>query len=122
MAADHGCRGLEIRTHPGEQVHIGLSHREVDRVRAEVVEEGLEIACLAGCARVCAPGPHEPVVAELRALIDLAHRIGEEAVRLVEPFGAPDLVAAVGRAAPVVARRGARGRGRCWGSTSTASR
>jgi sugar phosphate isomerase/epimerase len=31
---------------------------------------------------VCAPGPDEPVVAELRALIDLAHRIGAPSVRV----------------------------------------
>ncbi|WNV85761.1 sugar phosphate isomerase/epimerase family protein [Umezawaea sp. Da 62-37] len=136
LAADHGCAGLEIRTHPDEQVHIGLSRREVERVRAAVADSGLEIACLAGYAKVCAPGPDAPVIAELRALIDLAHRLGapsvrvfpggdeesrdrigavlddlrssgvrllvethdhhptgEAAVRLVEPFGAPGLVA-----------------------------
>ncbi|WP_106186800.1 sugar phosphate isomerase/epimerase family protein [Umezawaea tangerina] len=135
LAADHGCAGLEIRTHPDEQVHTGLSRREVSEVRAAVADHGLEIACLAGYARVCAPGPDGPVVAELRALVDLAHRLGapsvrvfpggdvesrdrigevlddlrssgvrllvethdshptgEEAVRLVRPFGAPELV------------------------------
>ena len=136
VAASHGCRGLEIRTHPDEQVHLGLSPREVDRARGELADHELVAACLAGYAKVCAPGPDEPVVAELRALIDLAHRLGapsvrvfpggdgesrdrigavlddlresgvrllvethdshptgEAAVRLVAPFGEPDLVA-----------------------------
>ncbi|HWO68615.1 MAG TPA: sugar phosphate isomerase/epimerase family protein [Umezawaea sp.] len=82
LAAEHGCRGLEIRTHPDEQVHIGLTRREVDRVRAEVADHGLVVACLAGYAKVCAPGPDEPVVAELRALIDLAHRLDAPSVRV----------------------------------------
>ncbi|MCS7484080.1 sugar phosphate isomerase/epimerase family protein [Umezawaea endophytica] len=136
LAADHGCHGLEVRAHPDEQVHIGLPAREVERARVEIADEGLAVACLAGYAKVCAPGPDGPVVAELRALVDLAHRIGapsvrvfpggdgesrdrigavlddlrssgvrllvethdshltgEAAVRLVEPFGEPDLVA-----------------------------
>ena len=136
VAAEHGCHGLEIRAHPDEEVHIGLSGSRIDRVRGEIADQGLVVACLAGYAKVCAPGPDEPVIAELRALIDLAHRIGapsvrvfpggdrdphdrigavlddlrsagvrllvethdfhptgEAAVRLVEPFGEPDLVA-----------------------------
>jgi sugar phosphate isomerase/epimerase len=136
VAAGHGCQGLEIRTHPDEEVHTGLSGPEADRVRGEIADHGLVTACVAGYAKVCAPGPDEPVIAELRALIDLAHRLGapsvrvfpgghgesrgrigavlddlrsagvrllvethdshptgEAAVRLVEPFGEPDLVA-----------------------------
>lgn len=136
VAAEHGCHGLEIRTHPDEEVRLGLPPSRIGRVRAEIADHGLVVACLAGYAKVCAPGPDGPVVDELRALIDLAHGLGapsvrvfpgghgdsrarigavlddlrsagvrlllethdshptgEAAVRLVEPFGEPDLVA-----------------------------
>jgi sugar phosphate isomerase/epimerase len=82
VAADHDCHGLEVRVHPDEEVHIGLTGRRVDQVRTQVADGGLVVACLAGYARVCAPGPDEPVVDELRALIDLAHRLGAPAVRV----------------------------------------
>ena len=66
-AAEHGCHGLEIRAHEDEAVHIGLTERESVQVRSRIADAGLEVACLAGYAKVCAPGPDEPVIAELRA-------------------------------------------------------
>jgi len=88
VAARHGCDGLEIRTHPDEEVHLGLTDRQADGVRSRIADGGLEIACLAGYAKVCAPGPDGPVVAELRALVDLAHRLGAPSVRVFPGGGA----------------------------------
>ncbi|PSL52732.1 sugar phosphate isomerase/epimerase [Saccharothrix carnea] len=79
LAADHGCHGLEIRVHPDEEVHIGMSPAQADRCREQVADAGLEIACLAGYPKVCAPGP---VIPELRALIELAVRLGAPAIRV----------------------------------------
>src|SRR4051794_848395 len=93
-AVSHGCDGLEIRAHADEEVHIGLSSRDTTRVRTQISEAGLRIACVAGYAKVCAPGPDEPVITELRALIDLAHRLGAPSIR-VFPGGdgtTPDFV------------------------------
>ncbi|HTI24545.1 MAG TPA: sugar phosphate isomerase/epimerase family protein [Kutzneria sp.] len=75
IALAHGCEGLEIRVHPDEEVHLGMTS-------GVVLDAGLEIACLAGYAKVCAPGPDGPVIAELRALIDLAHELGAPAIRV----------------------------------------
>lgn len=82
LAAAHGCHGIELRTHPDEEVHIGLSAPRIARLRAQIADEGLEVACIAGYAKVCAPGPDQPVITELRALIELAHRFGAPAVRV----------------------------------------
>ncbi len=82
IAAEHGCHGLEVRAHPTEAVHIGLTGREVAAARAQIADAGLEVACLAGYVKVCKPGPDEPVIGELRALIELAHRIGAPSIRV----------------------------------------
>ncbi|RSM41059.1 sugar phosphate isomerase/epimerase [Amycolatopsis balhimycina DSM 5908] len=81
-ALAHGCEGLELRVHPDEEVHWGLSGHAADRVRSFLADQGLAIAALAGYAKVAAPGADEPVVDELKALIGLAHRIGAPAVRV----------------------------------------
>ncbi|MEQ0557908.1 sugar phosphate isomerase/epimerase family protein [Amycolatopsis sp. NEAU-NG30] len=97
IALAHGCAGLELRVHPGEEVHLGLPPRAVDQVRSLLDGEGLAVACLAGYAKVAAPGGDRPVVDELKALIELAHRIGTAAIR-VFPGGdgdAPSRITAV---------------------------
>jgi sugar phosphate isomerase/epimerase len=81
-ALAHGCEGLELRVHPDEEVHLGLSGPAADRVRAVLADEGLAIAALAGYAKVAAPGADAPVIDELKALIGLAHRLGAPAVRV----------------------------------------
>ena len=96
VAVRHGCDGLELRTHPDEEVHLGLTDSQAESVRERIVDGGLEIACLAGYAKVCAPGPDGPVVAELRALIDLAHRLGALSVRVFPGGGAGGGVAGAG--------------------------
>jgi sugar phosphate isomerase/epimerase len=89
IAVEHGCRGLELRVHPDEQVHIGLTSGKISQVRSLIEDADLEVASLAGYAKVCEPGQDEPVITELRALIDLAHRLGAPAVR-VFPGGEAD--------------------------------
>ncbi|WP_410592326.1 sugar phosphate isomerase/epimerase family protein [Amycolatopsis sp. lyj-23] len=81
-ARAHRCDGLELRVHPDEDVHLGLSGRATDAVRTLLDDEGLVVSCLAGYAKVAAPGPDRPVVDELNALIALAHRIGAPAIRV----------------------------------------
>ncbi|WP_326948160.1 sugar phosphate isomerase/epimerase [Amycolatopsis sp. NBC_01307] len=81
-ASAHGCEGLELRVHASEEVHLGLPGRAVDDLRSLLSGQGLAVACLAGYAKVCRPGPDGPVIGELRALIELAHRIGAPAVRV----------------------------------------
>ncbi|WP_447002557.1 sugar phosphate isomerase/epimerase family protein [Saccharothrix isguenensis] len=79
LAAEHGCHGVEIRVHPDEEVHLGLTPARAERVRREVTDAGLEIACLAGYPKVCGPGP---VLDELRALVELAASLGAPAIRV----------------------------------------
>lgn len=72
-SAAHGCEGVELR-------NVDLPAPAV--TRSIVEDAGLAISCLAGYAKVCAPGPDGPVIAELRSLISLAHELGAPAVRV----------------------------------------
>ncbi|GAB3001791.1 sugar phosphate isomerase/epimerase family protein [Saccharothrix stipae] len=89
VAASHGCHGLEIRAHPDEEVHPGMSPARAAGARDRVADAGLAIACLAGYPAVCRPGPDGPVVDELRALVELAVLLGAPSVR-VFPGGDDD--------------------------------
>ncbi|SFE42190.1 Sugar phosphate isomerase/epimerase [Actinopolyspora alba] len=82
VAREHGCHGVELRVHPDEEVRLGMSSRKAADTRRLIEGEGLEVACLAGYAKVCAPGPDESPVAELRSLVELAGLIGAPAVRV----------------------------------------
>lgn len=113
LAADHGYRGVELRTHPEEPVHPGLSSLE----RADVVEAfkagGVEILSLAGYVKVAAEGDDEQVLAELAELVKLARDLGAGYVRVFpggddqDPADA-DATAArrLGAAAPAAADMG----------------
>jgi len=94
-ALAHGCAGLELRVHQDEEVHLGLSGSAADGVRDLLADEGLAVACLAGYAKVAAPGADGPVVDELKALIALAHRVGAPSVR-VFPGGDGDASRRIG--------------------------
>ncbi|QNE77191.1 TIM barrel protein [Streptomyces finlayi] len=115
LAAGHGYQGVELRTHPEEPVHLGLSSAE----RAEVVEEfrrgGVEILSLAGYVRVAAEGADEPVIDELAQLVELARDLGARYVRVFPGGGEQDPARAdataarrLGAAAPHAADHGVR--------------
>src|SRR5919109_309372 len=72
LAAAHGYHGVELRAHPEEPVHPGIDAGERAEVAAEFKAAGVAILGLAGYARVAAPGDDDPVLAEIRALLDLA--------------------------------------------------
>ncbi|WP_177198864.1 sugar phosphate isomerase/epimerase family protein [Streptomyces colonosanans] len=82
LAATHGYHGVELRAHPEEPVHPGIGAAQ----RAEVADEfrgaGIEILAVAGYARVAAPGDDGPVLAQVRALLDLAHDVGAPYIRV----------------------------------------
>lgn len=90
LAAEHGYQGVELRTHPEEPVHLGLSPDE----RAHVVEEfrrgGVQILTLAGYVRVAADGADGPVLDELAQLVELARDLGAPHVRVFPGGGGQD--------------------------------
>ncbi|GAA4997551.1 sugar phosphate isomerase/epimerase family protein [Streptomyces siamensis] len=89
LAAAHGYHGVELRAHPEEPVHPGLTAAERADVAAAFKSLGIEILGLAGYARVAAPGDDAPVLAEIRELVDLARDLGAPFVR-VFPGGDAD--------------------------------
>lgn len=82
LATAHGYHGVELRTHPEEPVHPGLGSAERAEVAAEFKGSGVEILGLAGYTRVAAPGDDEPVLAEIRTLLDLARDLGAPYIRV----------------------------------------
>ncbi|MFF2962305.1 sugar phosphate isomerase/epimerase family protein [Streptomyces sp. NPDC057963] len=99
LAAGHGYQGVELRAHPEEPVHPGLSAPE----RAGVVEEfkngGVEILAVAGYVRAAAAGDDKPVLDELAGLVELAHGLGAQHVRVFPGGGGQDPAAADATAA-----------------------
>lgn len=88
LAAAHGYDGVELRAHPEEPVHPGLSPARRAETAAQFAAAGVEVLAVAGYARVAAPGDDAPVLDEIRALLRLAHDLGAGAVR-VFPAPAP---------------------------------
>jgi len=89
LATTHGYHGVELRTHPEEPVHLGLGLAERADVAAEFKAAGVELLGLAGYVRVAAPGDDDPVLTDLRALLELARDLGAPFVR-VFPGGGTD--------------------------------
>ncbi|MFI2640261.1 sugar phosphate isomerase/epimerase family protein [Streptomyces sp. NPDC018610] len=90
LAVAHGYHGVELRAHPEEPVHPGLAPARRAEVAAEFKEAGVEIVGVAGYARVATPGDDAAVLAEIRALLELARDLGAPFVR-VFPGGDADL-------------------------------
>ncbi|MFD7813855.1 sugar phosphate isomerase/epimerase family protein [Streptomyces sp. NPDC059785] len=82
LATTHGYHGVELRAHPEEPVHTGTGHGERAEVAAQFDLAGIEVAGIAGYARVAAPGDDAPVLAEIRDLVDLARDLGAPFVRV----------------------------------------
>ncbi|MEU5630174.1 sugar phosphate isomerase/epimerase family protein [Streptomyces rishiriensis] len=116
LAVAHGYHGVEVRAHPEEPVHPGLSPDERTAVAAEFKAAGVEILGIAGYARVAAPGDDEPVLDEIRGLVGLARDLGAPFVRVFpggseeQPDADADAVAArrLGTAAEHAADLGVR--------------
>ncbi|MET9926226.1 MULTISPECIES: sugar phosphate isomerase/epimerase family protein [unclassified Streptomyces] len=113
LAAEHGYEGVELRAHPEEPVHLGLSSLE----RADVVEEfkaaGVEILAVAGYVQVASEGDDEAIAAELAELVKLARDLGARYVRVFPGGGDQDPADAdataarrLGAAAPAAADMG----------------
>ncbi|MFI1723831.1 sugar phosphate isomerase/epimerase family protein [Streptomyces sp. NPDC020489] len=102
LATAHGYHGVELRAHPEEAVHPGIDAAARADVAAEFRAAGVEVLGLAGYARVAAPGDDEPVLDEIRALLDLAHDLGAPYIR-VFPGASPGQPAA--EADAIAARR-----------------
>ncbi|WP_327367505.1 sugar phosphate isomerase/epimerase family protein [Streptomyces sp. NBC_01217] len=90
LAAEHGYQGVELRAHPEEPVHPGISTLE----RAAVVDEfkrgGVEILTVAGYVRIAAGGDDRAVLDELAGLVELAHDLGAGNVRVFPGGGGQD--------------------------------
>ncbi|MBL1080543.1 sugar phosphate isomerase/epimerase [Streptomyces actinomycinicus] len=89
LATAHGYHGVELRAHPEEPVHPGLTPDERAGTAALFKEAGVAVLSLAGYARVAADGEDAPVLAEIRDLLQLAHDLGAPFVR-VFPGADPD--------------------------------
>ncbi|MFG2945632.1 sugar phosphate isomerase/epimerase family protein [Streptomyces adustus] len=82
LASEHGYHGVELRTHPEEPVHTGLTPGERAEVAAGFKAAGVEILALAGYARVAAPGDDDAVIGEISDLLTLARDLGAPFVRV----------------------------------------
>jgi sugar phosphate isomerase/epimerase len=95
LAIGHGCAGLELRLHPDTGVYLGMPEAGQLAAREMIAASGLSVLALAGYARVAAPGPDIPVVAELTAGLRLAHALGAGSLRVFP--GGTDVPAAARR-------------------------
>ncbi|MBM7439047.1 sugar phosphate isomerase/epimerase [Streptomyces sp. HB132] len=115
LASANGYEGVELRAHPEEPVHPGLTRTERAFVADEFKRGGVEILTVAGYVRVAAEGEDAPVLAALAELVELAHDLGAAYVRVfpgggdLDPAEA-DAIAArrLGAAAPYAADMGVR--------------
>ncbi|MEU3839059.1 sugar phosphate isomerase/epimerase family protein [Streptomyces sp. NPDC028635] len=82
LAGAHGYHGVELRAHPEEPVHPGLSPAERADVAGAFKAAGVELLGIAGYARVAAPGDDGPVLDEIRALLELARDLSAPFVRV----------------------------------------
>ncbi|WP_327175911.1 sugar phosphate isomerase/epimerase [Streptomyces sp. NBC_01335] len=113
LAVEHGYQGVELRAHPEEPVHPGISASERAEVVAEFEKAGVEILTVAGYVRVAADGDDDAIVAQVAELVDLAHDLGAPYVRVFPGGGDQDPETAdaaaarrLGAAAPHAADRG----------------
>ncbi|MFG2356017.1 sugar phosphate isomerase/epimerase family protein [Streptomyces sp. NPDC048521] len=82
LATAHGYHGVELRAHPEEPVHPGLSPDDRAETAALFKGAGVEVLGIAGYARVAAPGDDGPVLEEIHDLLQLAHDLGAPFVRV----------------------------------------
>ncbi|RII19610.1 3-dehydroshikimate dehydratase [Streptomyces sp. YIM 130001] len=82
IAGEYGYHGVELRAHAEEPLHPGVGQGERDDAVGQFKDAGLEVVGVAGYPRVAAPGDDAPVLAEIRALTELARDLGAGYVRV----------------------------------------
>ncbi|WP_328302734.1 sugar phosphate isomerase/epimerase [Streptomyces sp. NBC_00435] len=82
LAAAHGYQGLELRAHPEEPLHPGSSAADRAAGLRTLASAGVTALGIAGYAQVAAPGPDEPVLTEIQALVRLAADLEAPYVRV----------------------------------------
>ncbi|MFE3324695.1 sugar phosphate isomerase/epimerase family protein [Streptomyces sp. NPDC059176] len=87
LAAATGFHGVELRAHPEEPVHPGITARERQAAAKEFLRAGVEVLTVAGYARVAGVGSDDAVRRELAGLLHLARDVGASNIR-VFPGGA----------------------------------
>ncbi|MCF6523729.1 sugar phosphate isomerase/epimerase [Streptomyces sp. JJ36] len=90
LAAGSGFHGVELRAHPEEPVHPGLPPAARAEVAGACAAAGIDVLAVAGYARVAEPGADEPVLTEVRALLELARDLGAGYVRVFPGGGDAD--------------------------------
>ncbi|GHH32780.1 sugar phosphate isomerase/epimerase family protein [Streptomyces candidus] len=87
LAVGAGFQGVELRAHPEEPVHPGIGPQARAATAATFADVGIEILAVAGYAKVAVPGEDEPVLAEVRGLLELARDLGAPYVRVFPGAG-----------------------------------
>ncbi|WP_171166185.1 sugar phosphate isomerase/epimerase [Streptomyces sp. I05A-00742] len=87
LAAAHGWDGVELRAHPEEPLHPGSGPAERAAAVRRFDADGVRILAVAGYVRAASPGPDEPVLTELDALVRLAADLGAPFVRVFPGAG-----------------------------------
>lgn len=115
LADAHGYDGLELRTHPEEPLHPDSPAGDRAAGLRTLRAAGVAALAIAGYAQVAAPGPDEPVLAEIRALVRLAADLEAPYVRVFPGGGGLPAAAAdahavrrLRTAAPFAERHGVR--------------
>ena len=87
LAQETGYRGLELRSGPGETVHLGLDRAERQQIAVAFDRAGVSLLGLVTSLDVTAPGEDGQLLAELRRHIWLAADVGARYLRVL-PCGA----------------------------------
>ncbi|GGV34036.1 sugar phosphate isomerase/epimerase family protein [Streptomyces spectabilis] len=113
LATTHGYHGVELRAHPEEPVHPGITPAQRADVVAAFKEAGVSVVGVAGYARLADESADDVVLGEVRGLVELARDLGAPFVRVFPGGGESadaDVVAArrLGVAAEFAADAGVR--------------
>ncbi|TQK44701.1 sugar phosphate isomerase/epimerase [Streptomyces sp. SLBN-118] len=90
LAVETGYQGVELRAHPEEPVHPGISMPERAAVVAEFERAGVDLLTVCGYTGVAAAGDDAPVYKELDELMWLAKDLGAPYVRVFAGAGDQD--------------------------------
>jgi sugar phosphate isomerase/epimerase len=108
IARDGGWDGVELRTGPGEPVHVGLSQQERSDVRRMLADAGVAALAVASYVEIDDPGASDrDVLAALAEHVQLANDIGAPFVRVFP--GGPSGDGAAARRLVAAAAEGVKG-------------